>query len=1276
METQTPKLMYHFYVPLNDKHEICYNVGSEGMLTEMEKLDLGIFLKIKPTDKVFEESQLQGEVVEIGTRPQRITSFSHQGVDLLHDCGLKKIFRIETSSRTVVDQKEDHINENCDPTTQCVYPKEGLATFEVEKKPDPLIIVPMVGDVSLIRDANVIYRMGMDEKDIMHFHRVFNGVLKRDATEAEVNAIREWISDHSRHRTFNAKISIKGEMQESTLMELVKKPYELNPGNCVIAFHDNASAIYGDEAILFTPDRPGWPTTFVEKKVLVHPTITVETHCFPTAVSPGPGAETGAGGDNRDSDAPGKGGTHLHSITGFSMGDMWIPGDTLSWEMTSPEFTSKSFASPLKIGLDAPFGAFDYQNKYGVPTLQGFYRTFSMVMPNGEHYAYWKPIMMAGMAGYLLDIHKEKDDAEPGMLICAIGGDAQDVGFGGGSGSSGGTDEKNSDIDFNAVQRACAGTGHITWRVIRLLIEMGLLNPFRSIHDQGAAGLINVLTELIEKAGGKVYINRVKIGDKTMIVLKILLCEYQERYGFLINPKDLPLLQHVCEREGCNFEVLGEVTGDKRIVFYDETTDTTHIDLPIDEILKDLPQRVIDDIAPAYLGSPIKLPEDITLDDALYRVLRLPAVACKDHLVNRTDRSIMALQARGQACGPLSLPLSDFALSSIDYEGSFGVATAIGEQPSKMMLNPRAGARMTDAEMHLNMSSIKFKNLADVRASVNWMWPAKGIPGGVAKLYYAMKALTDFQIELHNSGLGGKDSSGLFLTVGGKIVKSPETLVLTGLAKIDDISKYVTPDIKKPGRSKLMLIDSSDGSRRLGGSAFLQVYNQIGDVCPDVDAKTLSKAINAEQEMIDRGLILSSHDTTGDGGLIVCILEMLFAGDCGANVEVMGNDLFASLFAEEAGKVIEYEAKNELAILKILDRLNVRYHYLGKTTKKKTITLYHNFEQMPVYVKSIVELRQIWRKTSYMIERLRTDLDCAEAEYENLKEPKHPPYKLTFRPKATSSRAIKRRHKPKVAVIRAKVTTGDREVTKALKETGHDPYDIHLSDLKSGRANLSQFQGIAIAPGFSYEDVFGAGKGVAFQLMHDPRIGPQLAEFRARSDTWFWGTCNGTQSGAWMGMAPFSELDYSKQPLFLRNKSGRFESRFVSLKINGGPSIMFKGMEETIFGSWVAHGEGQVWLPDMSWVSWIEENKLVTMVYVDDEGKPTTKYPFNPNGSINGWAGLCDLSGRFNIMMPHPIDRGFKLWQLPWVPPKYRHLRFSPWLQPLQNLCDWSIANR
>jgi len=1262
----------HYYV-LDGNRELCYNVAVQGKLSKAKQKAMEIYFKLTPDQKVTRRPRLTGrDIRELGPFIKTETDHSSNAVVLLKDTGFPNVTRVEVTRRIVVAKTltdEEVVAQYGDRMRECVY-RQPIKTFEVPEKKDPLIIVPVLGQtLELVQRANILYRMGMDEPDIRHFHRLFNTDLRRNPTIEELAQYEQMISDHSRHRTFYAEVWINGVKQPYTLMDLVQAPYLKNPRNTVIGFHDNASAIYGGKAMILMPDRPGWPSLYVVKLKLVHPTISIETHCYPTGICARPGAETGIGGDLRDDLAKGQGGNHLYAIAGFMTGNLQIPGYIMSWERKATAFNATNMESPFKIMVDAPGGTWSYGNRYGIPLYQGITRTFGMNMPNGDHYAYWKPVMMAGMIGTMFDEHTKKGEAQKGLKIVAIGGPGFDIGFKGGSGSSVGTSDKNTELDYKAVQRGNAAMGHLTWEVIRACIEMGLANPIISIHDQGAAGVCNVITELVEKAGGKINIRQVKLGDKTLTFLQIWICEYQERYGLLIHPNHLQMFKDICKREGCPCEELGEVTGDGRIVVYDSKTDTTRVDLPIKEICSGLPRKVIKDVSPEFLGGPVKIPKNMTLKRAIRDILRLSSVCSKEFHVHHVDGSVTGLRVQAQQCGPLHLPVSDFAISSVDFQGSFGVVSAIGECAPKMMLDSPKGARMAVAEMLSNLSGVLISNLEDIKLSINWMWPAKGIKGGVAKMYMAMESLKDALEALRIAGIGGKDSSSLFVEIKMIITKSPETLVLTAIVTVPNITKFVTPDIKHPGRSRLFLIDTANGYNRLGGSAFLQTLSQLGDDCPDVDMKIAANAFLAEQELIRKGLITASHDRTGDGGLFVNLMEMLIAGNCGAHVNFQGDNLYGAFFAEEAGKIIEYLPENEEKILAVLGKYNLPYQCLGHTTKANDFAI--KFNESSVFCESIVELRHQWRETSYQMEKHRLNPKSALAERRNTKHAGRPNYKLTFSPDFP---AVIGQAKPPVAVIRTKVSTGQRETAAGLMQY-FDPYEIHMSDLLTGRAHLNDYLGIFLTPGFSFQDIFGAGKGFAMQFLRNPRLMDQFAEFKARKNTFFSGSCNGCQAGGWLEVLGLPRVNGYPPLLFVQNDSGDFEHRFINLEILESPSILFKGMAGSRIGAWVAHGEGKVWLADSETKNLIGRNSLVTLAYIDDNGNKTVRYPFNPNGSINGWTGFCDVTGRFNIMMPHPTDRSFLMRQWAWIPPEFKGLESSPWMKVNQNLREWCDNN-
>ena len=1276
MEIYAPQqgIVHHFYVPLGFEEELCFNVGVIKPLTEQELDQIQVCFQENPSQEVRLDPKYIGpNVIEIGPRRGRETSFSSMGVDLLQDCGYENITRVEVSRRLIKPEKkptEKFLKENnFDRLLQEVY-SEPLNSFDVPEAQNLFITVPVRGsDLDLIRAANQKYKVGMSESTMCHFYALFTHELLRDPSEEEIYAIKELAcSDHSVHITFHSRVEIDGKLMPHTLMQMAKKPYEDNPRNCVIAFYDNASAILGGPAWILQPKYPGEMSELIEVPVFVNPSGNVETHCFPTGISPWPGAETGIGGDYRDDLAKGQGGNHLYAIAGFCTGNLWIPGYVMPWEKLAPRFRAKNMASPFRVAIEAPGGTWDYGNKYGVPVYQGITRAFGMVMPNGEFYSYYKPIMMAGTIGSVRQEHVKKGRARKGLLLIAIGGKAHKIGFGGGSGSSSGIDEKDEKL-YDAVQRGCAGMGHLTWRFIRACVEMGLGNPIISIHDQGAASILNLFTELVEKAGGIVRIRQVQVGDKTMTVLEILVCEYQERYGLLIHPDHLPLCLKIAAREGCPLEVIGEVTDSGRIVFMDEKTGRNPVDLPIKALRDAVPQETIRDSKPAYLGSPVNIPPGLSLQQAAKNVLKLISVCSKEFHVHRADRSVTGLRIQDQVCGPLHLPVSDFAISAMDYGDSFGTASAVGECPNKMMLDPRAGARMAVAEMLLNFSGVLFSDFEDIKMCMNWMWPAKGIPGGVAKMYFAMEALRDILIALKIAGYGGKDSSSLYVWLKKQLIKSPETLVLTGNVVVPDKTKFVTPDIKRPGTSRLMLIDVADGRRRLGGSAFLQTLGQLGDECPDVDYRKLKGAVLAEQMMISEGLIEATHDCVGDGGLFVNLLEMLMAGDCGAEIDLDHHDIWADLFSEEARKVIEYLPENEGLIMAILNHFGVPYAVIGNTTVERRFIIRYD-DRGEIFNESVVDLRYQWRETSYQIEKHRINPKCAWAERRNLRNQSAPPYRLTFVPVASPTALCNLEDKPRVAILRAKVSTGDRELAAGFRAAGFAVYDVHVNDFRSGKTSLDFFQVLAPAPGFANEDVFGAGKGVAMMFKWNPDLRQQAERFFARPDTFFVGKCNGAQIGAWMEVLGLPQVKGFPPLLFVRNESGQFESRFSTLGVQPSPSVLFQGMEGSMLGAWVDHGEGDVWLADEATEDYILENNLVTLVFVDEKGRPTEKYPYNPNGSKRGWTGFCDKTGRHNVMMPHLFDRAFLLRQWPWLPEEFKNLEASPWMKPLQNLYD------
>jgi phosphoribosylformylglycinamidine synthase len=781
------------------------------------------------------------------------------------------------------------------------------------------------------------------------------------------------------------------------------------------------------------------------------------------------------------------------------------------------------------------------------------------------------------------------------------------------------------------------------------------------------------LKELVEKAGGRIELRRIRLGDPTLSVLKIWIAEYQERCGLLIKPERISEFESICEREKVNCEILGTVTGDGRFVVHDEADGSTPVNLDLSKVLGNMPQKTFKDERLRYALKPVKLPENLSVEESLSRVLRDLAVGSKRFLTNKVDRSVTGLIARQQCCGPLQLTVSDVAVVAQSHFGLTGAATSIGEQPIKMLVDPEAGARMAVVEALTNILWAGISGLVDVKCSANWMWAPK-LPGEGAALYDAVCAMRDIMVKLGIAVDGGKDSLSMATRVGDEVVKSPRELVISAYATMPDITRVVTPDIKNPGHSRLIFIEISKDKVRLGGSVLAYVYGQIGDESPDVDdPERLKSVFNAIQRLIKEGLILAGHDVS-DGGVITTLLEMAFAGNCGLMLNMSGAPSpIERLFAEEPGVVIECDTDKVSNVFEILNEYDLSPTLIGDTVEQKRILV--NYNQLCVLDSDMRILRNWWEETSYQIERLQVNPACAEQERKNIYDRSGPKYEVTFHPEPTPTHFIEIEEKPKVAILREEGSNGDREMTSAFFHAGFTPWDVTMTDLINGRVTLETFRGLVAVGGFSYADVPESAKGWAAAIRFNENLKRMFSDFYNRSDTFSLGVCNGCQLFALLGWVPWSGIPDDKQPRFVRNLSGRFESRWATVRIVESPAIMFKDMAGSTLGVWVAHGEGRLYFPDMSMLDNVMESRLVPLVFVDDEGRRdelfSESYPFNPNGSPYGITGLCTKDGRHLVMMPHP-ERAFLKWQWAWMPDSFNDkLKASPWIRMFQNARKW-----
>ncbi|CAN6287993.1 unnamed protein product [Urochloa humidicola] len=1290
------------------KTEQCFNVELEKALTseklatlhwllaetyEPEKLQTCSFLEDEVSKSPYSVS------VEVGPRMTFSTAFSTNAVSICKALSLTEVTRLERSRRYLLFLQtgsgpldEDQLNSFAslihDRMTECVYPSK-LTSFQADVVPEPVSAIPVIErGREALEEINVKMGLAFDEQDIKYYTHLFRDDIKRNPTTVELFDIAQSNSEHSRHWFFNGKLVIDGETMARTLFQLVKSPLKANPNNSVIGFKDNSSAIKGCQVSQLRPTLPGStsPLSLMMRELDI--LFTAETHNFPCAVAPYPGAETGAGGRIRDTHATGQGSFVVASTAGYCVGNLRIEESYAPWEDSSFSYPS-NLASPLQILIDASDGASDYGNKFGEPLIQGFTRNFGMRLPNGERREWLKPIMFSGAIGQIDHAHISKGDPEIGMLVVKIGGPAYRIGMGGGAASSMVSGQNDAELDFNAVQRGDAEMAQKLYRVIRACAEMGEKNPIISIHDQGAGGNCNVVKEIIYPKGAEIDIRSIVVGDHTLSVLEIWGAEYQEQDALLVKPESRRLLESLCERERVLMAVIGEIDGSGKIVLIDSIAveqakmnglppPPPVVDLELEKVLGDMPQKTFEFNRVPRLGEPLDIAPEVTLLDVLKRVLKLPSVCSKRFLTTKVDRCVTGLVAQQQTVGSLQLPLADVAVIAQTYTDLTGGACAIGEQPIKGLLNPKAMARLAVGEALTNLVWAKVTSLSDVKASGNWMYAAK-LDGEGADMYDAGVALADCMTELGIAIDGGKDSLSMAAQCDGEVVKAPGNLVISAYVTCPDITLTVTPDLKLGDDGVLLHIDLAKGKRRVGCSALTQAFDQIGNDCPDIeDVPYLKKVFDAVQELLSERLISAGHDIS-DGGLIVTVLEMAFAGNCGVHLNVgLGDyDLLQVLFAEELGLILEVHSNDLDVVKQKLHASGVSANVIGQVTAAPDIELVVDGE---VRLKEKTsDLRDMWEETSFNLEERQRLKSCVKLEKEGLKGRKSPLWHLSFTPNFTEKKLLTTATKPKVAIIREEGSNSDREMSAAFHAAGFEPWDVTMSDLLTKKISLTEFRGLAFVGGFSYADVLDSAKGWAASIRFNQPLIQQFQEFYHRPDTFSLGVCNGCQLMALLGWVPGPDVGGSlglggdiSQPRFIHNESGRFECRFTSVAIGDSPAIMFKGMEGSTLGIWSAHGEGKAFFPDENILSGVVKSNLAPLRYCDDSNNITEVYPFNPNGSPLGIAALCSPDGRHLAMMPHP-ERSFMMWQYPWYPKEWQVEKSgpSPWLRMFQNARKW-----
>jgi phosphoribosylformylglycinamidine synthase len=1209
-----------------------------------------------------------------------ISPWSSKATDILHGAGFD-VRRVERGlawqvSGLPADDAPDHAAIMAllhDAMTQSVLTRvEDARGLFLAGTPGALVHVALGADAhGALAAANARLGLALADDEIDYLVERY-AELGRDPTDAELFMFAQANSEHCRHKVFNASWTVDGVDQDHSLFGMIKHTHQQSPAHTLSAYSDNAAVIEGSTGRRFFADPADGVWRGHEERIDY--AIKVETHNHPTAIAPWPGAATGAGGEIRDEGATGRGGKPKAGLTGFSVSDLRIPGHPQPWEVARP--LPPRMASAFEIMRDGPLGAAAFNNEFGRPCLGGYFRSYEHETGEaGLRHGYDKPIMLAGGLANLREGHVLKRPVQPGNKVVVLGGPAMLIGLGGGAASSVASGASSAELDFASVQRDNAEMERRCQEVIDACCARGEHNPIVSVHDVGAGGLSNAIPELLNDAGvgGVIDLSKIPCDDPQLSPMQVWSNESQERYVLAIAPENLAEFEAMCQRERCPCAVVGDATAERRLVV--TRSPETVIDLPMD-VLFGKPPRMHRNAT--TLKRRVDLVPDLSgigMDEALLRVLRLPTVGSKSFLITIGDRTVGGLNHRDPMVGPWQVPVADCAVTIADFDGYAGEAMAMAERAPVALLSSADAARLAVGEAITNLAAAPIANLGEIRLSANWM-AAVNHPGEDAALFDAVRAIgMELCPQLHISIPVGKDSLSMqTVWQDGDTAQrtvSPVSLVITGFARVTDVRRTLTPQLRLDrGPSQLWLIDLGAGRDRLGASALTQVFNRGGGVPPDLDdPRQLKGLFDLVQEANASGLLLAYHDRS-DGGAIITLLEMAFAGHCGLEIHLDGwaDATLRALFNEELGAVLQVAEANREAFEALLVKygLAALSHRVGRPREKLGIKMHLGDDTL--FKWNWTTLFKAWNETSHAMQRLRDNPRTADAEQEWRLDDADPGItpKLTFEPgqdiaapliKAAAARG----GRPRIAVLREQGVNGQVEMSAAFTRAGFDAVDVHMSDLASGRIVLADFRGLAACGGFSYGDVLGAGRGWATSILYNPMLREQFAAFFADTDKFALGVCNGCQM-----MAQLKEIIPGAQhwPKFLRNTSEQYESRLVTLEILDSPSLFFKGMAGSRLPVAVAHGEGRVSFPQACSPS----KAHAAARFVDNRGRPTEKFPLNPNGSPGGLAGFTAADGRVTILMPHP-ERVFRSAQLSWHPDSWGE--DSPWIRMFRNARVW-----
>ena len=1273
------------------------------------------------------ETLYEGSTVEFFVIPRlgTISPWASKATDIAHNCGMTHVHRIERGVAYKVVLKSGILGSSIgapkklgdaeladvaallhDRMTETVLRSADDASQlfqELAGKSLESIDVLGQGRAALL-NANTELGLAMSLDEIDYLFDAFTKA-RRNPTDVELMMFAQANSEHCRHKIFNADWIIDGVKQEKSLFGMIKNTHQLQPKGTVVAYSDNSSIMEGAVVTRFFPHAGQEYAAITE---LTHTLMKVETHNHPTAISPFPGASTGAGGEIRDEGATGRGAKPKAGLTGFTVSNLLLPDARRPWENAADVTAAEKgdapvygkperIASPLQIMIDGPLGGAAFSNEFGRPVLGGYFRTYEQnAKAAGGVYGYHKPIMIAGGIGNISDQHTFKNDIPPGSLLIQLGGPGMRIGMGGSAASSMATGTNTADLDFDSVQRGNPEMERRAQEVINGCWQLGSKNPIISIHDVGAGGLSNAFPEIVNdaKRGAIFDLRKIQLEESGMAPKEIWSNESQERYVLAIAPESLSLFASLCERERSPFAVIGVATEERQLQVIDQQAGNNPVDMPMD-VLLGKPPKMTRDVEHVKRDLPAIDLTGIELEEAARRVLLLPTVADKSFLITIGDRSVGAMTVRDQMVGPWQVPVADCAVTAMSHEGFLGEAMAMGERTPLAVIDAAASGRMAVGEAITNIAAAAIGSIEDIKLSANWM-AACGQPGQDAALFDTVKAVgMELCPALGISIPVGKDSLSMRTTWSeegeAKSVISPVSLIVSSFAPVTDVRRSLTPQLRTDlGDTALILIDLGRGKNRMGASSLAQVTQQLGDSVPDVDSADDLKAFFAAIQRLNlEGKLLAYHDRS-DGGLFATLVEMAFAGRAGVSVNLdiltMGDAHSAdwgdaknwasqvgerrnemtlrALFSEELGAVVQVREADKRAVINVLRELNLGAcsHIIGKLNERGAIEFTRDAKV--IYNQPRSSLHRLWSETSWRIARLRDNPDCADQEYDRLLDETDPGITptLSFDPSENIAASfIATGVRPRVAILREQGVNSHIETAWAMHQAGFAAVDVHMSDLIAGRARLSDFHGVIAVGGFSYGDVLGAGEGWAKTILFNAQLADQFAAFFARQDTFGLGVCNGCQM-----LSNLKSIIPGAQawPKFTRNKSEQFEARFGMVEVLASPSIFFEGMAGTQAPIAIAHGEG---FADFSLTGDIG-SVVQSLRYVDNRGAATEVYPFNPNGSPGGLTAVTTPDGRFTAMMPH-AERVFRTAVHSWAPPAWSD--DAPWMRMFRNARKW-----